>query len=149
MHNTASPRPDVISRPLVLIADDHPATAALLRRLLEVEFNVVGDVRNGSELVDAAAALLPDVIVSDIGMPCLDGIAAARRILSTNPRARVVLVSVHTDPAIVERGLAAGALGFVSKQDAGEELVAAVDAALGGRQHVSRSVVQPDPTAHE
>jgi DNA-binding NarL/FixJ family response regulator len=130
----------------LLIADDHACTVELLRGLLEPEFDIVGGVRDGSALVEAAAALLPDVIVSDISMPCLDGIRATERILQSNPSARVVFVSVLVDWAIVRRGLAAGALGFVSKQDAGDELVPAIRAALCGRQHISRSVRQPDRT---
>ena len=130
----------------LLLADDHACTAELLRALLEPEFNIVGDVRDGSALVEAAAALSPDVIVSDISMPCLDGIGAAERILQANPSARVVFVSVFADWLIVRRGFAAGALGFVSKQDAGDELVLAVRAALCGRQHISRSVRQPNRT---
>ena len=138
-----------MKRPLILIADDHPPTAGLLRELLEPEFSVIGDVRDGSALVLAAAALVPDVIVSDIGMPCLDGITAAERILLANPAMRVVLVSVFTDWPIVQRGFAAGALGFVSKQDAGDDLVTAVRAALCGRQHLSRSIQQPAPTDNQ
>ena len=133
----------------LLIADDHACTAELLRVLLEPEFNIVGSVRDGSALVEAAAALLPDVIVSDISMPCLDGIGAAERILQANPSARVVFVSVLADWAIVRRGLGTGAFGFVSKQDAGDELVPAVRAALCGRQHISRSVRQPDRTNND
>ena len=132
-----------MNRKHILIADDHPSTAELIRGLLETEFDVIGDVRDGLALVRAAAALLPDVIVSDIGMPGLDGIEALERILLANPAARVVLVSVFADWSIVQRGFAAGALGFVSKQDAGDELVPAVRSALCGQKHVSQSVGQP------
>ena len=137
-----------MKRPLILIADDHPPTAGLLRELLEPEFSVIGDVRDGSALVLAAAALVPDVIVSDIGMPCLDGITAAERILLANPAMRVVPASVFTDWPIVQRGFAA-VFGFVSKQDAGDDLVTAVRAALCGRQHLSRSIQQPAPTDNQ
>ena len=127
-------------RPTVLIADDHPQTAALLRTLLEGPFDVVECVTDGEALVRAAERLSPDVIVSDIGMPHLDGIEALRRILAANRDARVVLVTVQSNVCLVERSLAEGALGFVVKQVAGDELVPAVHAALLGQRYVSAIV---------
>ena len=80
-------------RPTVLLADDHPQTAAMLRSLLEGPFDVIGCVTDGEALVRAAERLSPDVIVSDIGMPRMDGLNAVRRILATNRDARVVFVT--------------------------------------------------------
>jgi len=124
-------------RARVLLADDHAANAQLLRSLLEVEFEVVGAVQNGYALVGAAETLSPDVIVSDISMPGLDGIEAAKRILYRNRAARIVFVTVHDEPEMVKRSLAIGALGYVLKMVAGEELVPAVRAALNGGRHIS------------
>ena len=123
-------------RPTVLLADDHPQTAALLRSLLEGPFDVVGCVSDGEALVSAAERLCPDVIVCDIGLPRMDGIEAARRILARNRDARVVFVTVQSDVSVVERSLAEGALGYVVKMVAGDELVPAVHAALRGQRHV-------------
>jgi DNA-binding NarL/FixJ family response regulator len=123
-------------RPRVLLADDHAGNTQLLRSLLEMEFDVVGAVQNGHALVGAAETLSPDVIVSDIAMPGLDGIEAARRILCRNPAARIVFVTVHGEPEVVKRSLAIGGLGYVLKIVAGEELVPAVRAALRGERHV-------------
>ena len=123
--------------PRVLLADDHVETAEQLRRLLEPTFEVIETVANGRELVSAAARLAPDAIVADISMPKLDGIEACALILRSNPDARIVLVTVHAEPLLVERSLAAGALGYVLKDAAGDELVAAVRAALGGERFVS------------
>lgn len=127
-----------MNRARVLIADDHADTMVLLAGLLEAEFDVVGTVTSGSELVIASEALAPDAIVSDVSMPGVDGLTAANRILQKNPAARIVLVTVHDDAVIASKGLAIGALGYVLKSVAGDELVPAVHAALRGERHVSR-----------
>jgi DNA-binding NarL/FixJ family response regulator len=124
-------------RPRVLVADDHADAAEQLRSLLEPDFEVVGSVGDGRALVSAAALLSPDVIVTDISMPGLDGIEATSEIRRNDPHVRIVLVTVHAEPILVERGLAAGASGYVLKETAGDELVAAVHAALAGKCHVS------------
>jgi DNA-binding NarL/FixJ family response regulator len=127
-------------RPRVLLAEDHAETAARLRKLLGVEFDVVASVEDGPALVDASERLSPDAIVADIDMPGVDGIAATTLIRRRDPSARIVLVTVHGESMLVEAGLAAGALGYVLKDTAGDELVAAVHAALGGHQYVSREL---------
>jgi DNA-binding NarL/FixJ family response regulator len=134
----------VTSRPCLLLADDHLETAELLRGLLQTEFDVIGCVRDGRTLIRDAERLAPDVIVSDISMPGLDGIAAAAAILSKNPAARIIFVTVHDDPILVECGLATGALGYVLKGAAGEDLIPAVQAALRGERHVSCGLASTD-----
>jgi DNA-binding NarL/FixJ family response regulator len=129
-----------MNRARVLLADDHAAVAEQLRGVLEPEFEIVATVGDGRALVEAAEALRPDVIVADIAMPVLDGIAAARAIRRQRPDARIVLVTIHGEAELVQQGLAAGALGYVLKLSAGEELVAAVRAALRGQRHVSPGV---------
>jgi DNA-binding NarL/FixJ family response regulator len=126
--------------PRVLLAEDHAPTAARLRKLLGVEFDVIAWVEDGRALVDATERLSPDAIVADIDMPGVDGIAATALIRRHDPDARIVLVTVHSEAMLVEAGLAAGALGYVLKDTAGDELVPAVHAALGGRQYVSREL---------
>lgn len=123
--------------PRVLLADDHPGNAALLRDLLEEAYDVVGEVADGHALLAEVQRLAPDVVVTDIGMPGLDGIEACRRILAGNAAARVVLVTVHSDPTLVEQGLAAGALGYVVKRVAGDALLPAIRAALDGKRCVA------------
>jgi DNA-binding NarL/FixJ family response regulator len=124
----------------VLIAEDHESVARQLRRLLEVECDVIDVVNDGQSLVAAVEALTPEVIVSDISMPGLDGLAAARIILERQPDARIVFVTVHDDRSMAKRALLLGVLGYVLKDDACEELLPAVHAAQAGRQHLSESI---------
>jgi DNA-binding NarL/FixJ family response regulator len=121
----------------VLLADDHPAVAEDLRAVLELEFDVIATVSDGYGLVAAANTLTPDVIVTDIAMPGLDGMAAAGEILQRNPCARIVFVTVHNDAEMVQKALATGVLGYVLKLTAGDELIPATQAALLGERYVS------------
>jgi DNA-binding NarL/FixJ family response regulator len=127
-------------RARVILADDHPEIIEDLRSLLQSEFDVVATVGDGHALIAAAEKLAPDVIVTDIAMPGLNGIAAAARILGSNPAARIVFVTVHNKPELVEKSLAIGALGYVLKLRAGEDLVPAIHAVLGGKRHLSPAI---------
>jgi DNA-binding NarL/FixJ family response regulator len=126
-----------MGRPRVLLAEDHPHVAEELRRLLEPEFDVAAVVSDGHALLREADALRPDVIVTDIVMPGLDGIAATEALLARRPGSRVVLVTVHDDPELADRGYAVGALACVLKLAAARDLVPAVRAALRGEPQVS------------
>jgi DNA-binding NarL/FixJ family response regulator len=127
-------------RARVVLADDHPEVVEDLRALMEPEFEVVATVGDGNALVSVAEALAPDVIVTDIAMPELNGIAAAGQILRMNPAARIVFVTVHNDLETVEKVLATGAMGYVLKLMAGDDLVPAIRAALQGKRHLSPTV---------
>jgi DNA-binding NarL/FixJ family response regulator len=129
-----------MNHPRVLLGEDHAETAERLRKLLRVEFDVIASIEDGRALVDAAERLSPDVIVTDIDMPGIDGIEAAQTIRRHDPSARIVFVTVHAESMLVEAGLAAGALGYVLKDTAGDELVAAIHAALKGERYVSREL---------
>ena len=122
-------------RPRVLLAEDHAGTAERLRKLLRADFDVIALVEDGDALVEAAERLSPDVIVTDIAMPGVDGIEAVTLIRRNNPNARIVLVTA---------GLAAGALGYILKDTAGDELIPAVRAALSGHLYVSRELGGPE-----
>ena len=119
----------------MVLAEDHAGVAEQLRSLLAPEFDVVAIVADGNELVRAVEAVRPDVVVTDIVMPGLDGIAATAALLARHAGTRVVLVTVHDDPDLAASGYAAGALGYVSKHRAGQELVAAVRAAVRGERY--------------
>jgi DNA-binding NarL/FixJ family response regulator len=128
---------DVMARARALLAEDNATVADRLRSLLAAEFDVVETVQDGASLIDAALALEPDVILSDISMPGLSGLGAARIILARQPAARIVFITVHAEPAVVRSALLAGASGYVLKGEAGDELLPALRAVLGGGQYVS------------
>jgi DNA-binding NarL/FixJ family response regulator len=123
------------ARARVLLADDHADVAEQLRAILESDFDVVATVGDGAALLAAADALRPDVIVTDISMPGMDGLEATARIVDRTPGARVVIVTIQDEPAIQRRGIAAGALGYVVKFTADLDLVPAVHAALRGERY--------------
>jgi DNA-binding NarL/FixJ family response regulator len=130
-------------RPRVLLAEDNPVMAAELRTLLEPELEVAATVPDGRALLAQAATLQPDVIVTDIMMPGLDGIRATAALLARCPGTRVVLVTVHDEPTLAERGYAAGALAYVLKLTAADHLVPAVRAAIRGERYVTPRLQDP------
>jgi DNA-binding NarL/FixJ family response regulator len=126
-----------VSRPRVLLADDHRMVAEGLKTLLSPEFDLADVVEDGAALVEAARALRPDVIVADIGMPRLNGFEALAELRKDDPGVRVVFLTMHQEAAYARRALEAGALGFVLKHSAPDELVTAIRAALDGRTYVT------------
>jgi len=104
------------------------------------QWQIIAEVSDGSEAVQKAADLKPDLIVLDIGLPKLNGIEAARQIRQFSPNSRIVFLSQNNDLDIVRVGLSTGALGYVHKTDAQSELLPAVDAVLRGKQFVSSSI---------
>lgn len=124
-----------MKRTRILLADDHSEVAEQLSQLLQTEFDVVDIVQDGHALVSSAESLRPDIIISDISMPGLDGISAAKKILRKNPNTRIVFVTIHSDPSLIQKGYSAGALGYVLKISAGEDLIPAVHAALKGNRY--------------
>ena len=121
---------DAVVRPRLVLADDHPEILDELHTLLVAEFEMAGCVTNGNELVRAVIELDPDVIITDVYMPGIDGIEASRRILQQAPEALVVMLSMHNEPALIAKALAIGVRGYVLKLDAGEELGPAIRAVL-------------------
>jgi DNA-binding NarL/FixJ family response regulator len=129
-----------LSRAKILLVDDHEEFLGVERRLLEPEFEVVTAVDNGRTAVEQAERLEPDLVVLDISMPGMDGIAAARLLRKSGLRAKVVFLTVHGDPDYVREALAVGALGYVLKSRLASELIPALRDALAGRLFVSPSI---------
>ena len=127
-----------MSKVRILLADDHPGFPEIEERLLESEFEVIGRVGNGQALFEEAMRLKPDVIVSDISMPILNGIEVADRLRESGCSSRIVFLTVHSDTEFVRRCLSAGAFGYVPKSRIANDLVPAIRAALEGSIFVSR-----------
>jgi len=128
----------------LLIADDHPVVRDGLRGIFEAngEFEVVGEAANGREAVDLAGQTKPDVLLLDIGMPNLNGLDAARQILTTQPDACILILTIHDTEQVVREVLAAGARGFLLKSDAARDMVAAVEALQDRRTFFTSKVAQ-------
>jgi DNA-binding NarL/FixJ family response regulator len=126
----------------ILIADDFKDWRRQARLLFQVrpEWQVIAEASDGSEAVQKAEELKPDVILLDIGLPKLNGIEAARRIRQLSPSSKIVFLSQNNDRDIVRVALSTGALGYVHKTDAQSELVPAVDAVLRGKQFASSNL---------
>jgi len=131
-----------VSRPRVLLADDHRVVSEGLKRLLADDFELVGMVEDGRALVAAAKKLQPDVVVADITMPHLNGIDAMVQLKKDNAGIKVVFLTMHQDPAYARRALEAGAAGFVVKHSAPAELVMAIHAALKGQTFIAPALAR-------
>ncbi|WP_165418454.1 response regulator [Dyella amyloliquefaciens] len=125
-----------MTRPTVVLAEDHPPVAEQIREVLGGEFDVLAVVGHGEALVKATRRLRPDVVVTDISMPGMDGMQAARELLAERPGLPVVFITVHDDPTLARAALAIGK-GYVLKASAGEELTDAVKCVLDNRYFVS------------
>jgi len=126
----------------ILVADDHAIIRRGLRALLahDPEFEIVGEACDGIEAVELAERVRPDVAILDVSMPHLNGLEAARRILSTLPGTHIVLLTVHADETYLLGALKAGARGYVLKNSAEVEVVEAVRAVTRGKAYFSPRV---------
>ena len=129
-----------IAKPRVLIADDHHAMLDTLVQMLSREFEVVAAVHDGLAAVDEAEHLSPDLLVLDIAMPGLNGIAAAARLKERGSQAKVVFVTNMRDAAFIEESLALGNVGFVVKDRLVADLIPATQRVLAGETFISPSV---------
>lgn len=137
----------MIKRSRILLADDHTLLLEAFRRMLEPDFEVVGCVTNGRDLVERAGVLDPDVVVADISMPVMNGFEACVRIKQASPRTAVVLLTVNAEPHVAAEAFEAGASAYLLKSATADELTVAICAALEGRRFLSRAIAGGDPEA--
>ena len=133
-----------MAKPRILLADDHGLLLEAFQRLLEPEFDVVGSVEDGAQLVDVAERLRPDVVVTDVSMPRMGGLEAARRLRDSVPETHLVFLTVNEDPHMAAEAFRLGASGWVLKASTATELVGAVRAALEERLYLTPLVAGGD-----
>jgi DNA-binding NarL/FixJ family response regulator len=124
-----------MSKITVLVADDHGVVRKGLRFLLGADpaLEIIGEATNGREAVTLAESLKPNVVILDIAMPILGGIEAAAQIARNNPSVGIIILSMYSDEEFVLRALAAGAKGYLLKDEAESDLVRAVQVVATGR----------------
>ncbi|MBT8039084.1 MAG: response regulator transcription factor [Gammaproteobacteria bacterium] len=126
-----------MSRPRVLLADDHAIILEAFETLLSPHCEVVGAVTDGRELMKAASRLKPDIIVSDISMPQLNGLDACRKIRKIQPDVKLIFLTVNEDPDLVAEAMRSGADGYLLKNSAASELFQAIEAVLSRRTYIT------------
>ncbi|PYV42928.1 MAG: DNA-binding response regulator [Acidobacteria bacterium] len=126
-----------MKRPRVLLADDHTLLLQGITKLLESEVDLVGAVEDGNALLAAAERLKPDVILLDISMPLLNGMAVARQLKKILPDVQIIFLTMHANPVYVTEAFRVGASGYVLKQSDASELLLAIREVLKGRSYVT------------
>lgn len=131
-----------MSKPRVLLADDHVLVREGFNKLLEEHCQVIGSVEDGRALLAAAEQLQPDIVISDISMPKLNGLDAARRLQKMVPRPRIIFVTVHADQDYVTQAFKAGASAYLLKRSAGSELLQAIDAVKNDNYYITSLIAK-------
>ncbi len=128
----------------LLLVDDHAVVRSGLRMLLESEpdFEIIGEAGSGREALEAVAAVHPDIVLMDIGLPDMSGIEAANEIKQRHPETAIVALTIHEDEEYFFKMLAAGASGYVPKRAAPEELLTALRAAAAGEVYLYPSLAK-------
>ncbi len=142
----------------VLIADDHAIVRAGLRAVLHSEpsLELVGEATGGYESVELVGKTHPDILVLDLSMPDLDGIAVTRRLKPQWPDLRILILTIHEDEALLREAIKSGASGYILKHAAEAELLSAIQVVMRGELYVDPYMVrallderlEPTPTAH-
>ena len=138
-----------LHRPRVLLADDNARFIELVCELLRRDFQIVGTARDGATALAASISLQPDLVVSDISMPAMNGLELTARLQAVGHCARIVIATIHEDADLVQAARASGALGYVLKSRVNTDLPAALRLALLGQPFVSPGLeavedVRPD-----
>ena len=132
----------VMKRTRIILADDHILLMDAIKRLLEPEFEVVGTFANGQALVQGAAALDPDIVLLDVGMPLMNGLSAGQRLKQVLPRLKLIYLTMHLDEHLAAEAFRIGASGYVIKSSAASDLVHAIREVSMGRSYVTPLMAQ-------
>jgi DNA-binding NarL/FixJ family response regulator len=146
-----------MTRPRILMADDHLMLLEAFRALLEPEFEVVGTVTDGRMLLEEFARLHPDVVLIDVAMPLLNGLDAGRQLKAQRRSVKLIYLTMNPDPDLAGEALRLGASGYVLKSSAAHELKQAIHEALLGRSYITPlitrdvvgSLIERRPARHE
>ena len=125
-----------MERTRILICDGHPSWVETITSLLRPHFEVAGAVDDGAQLLAESLRLEPDVIVTAICLPHLDGIQAVRQLTVAGSKARVVFITMHSDAEFVNACIAEGASGFIPKSEIQQHLIPAIHAAINGQTYI-------------
>lgn len=131
-----------MTRPRVLLADDHRLLREAFARLLETDCEVVGAVADGRAVLDEAPGLRPDVVVLDVAMPLLNGLDTARQLRRLMPEVKVIFLTMSEDPDVAAEAFRVGASGYLLKNSAAAELLQAIREVLLGRSYVTPLVTR-------
>jgi DNA-binding NarL/FixJ family response regulator len=128
----------------VLIADDHAIVRTGLRSLIHSEpsLHLVGEATGGYEAIELVSASHPDIVVLDLSMPDLDGIAVTRQIKNLFPYLKILILTLHEDEALLREALRSGASGYILKRAAEAELIAAIQIVMRGDMYVDPSMLR-------
>jgi DNA-binding NarL/FixJ family response regulator len=130
--------------PKILIADDHAIVRTGLRTLLQAEpsFELVGEAAGGIEAIEKVAATSPDILLLDVSMPDMDGIAVTKKLKPDFPELRILILTIHEDEALVREAIKAGASGYILKRAAESELVSAIGVLMRGDMYVDPALLR-------
>ena len=126
-----------VSKPRILLADDHTLVLEGFRRILEQQYELVGSVEDGRALLEATKKLQPDIVILDVSMPLLNGIDAAAQLKKLCPHAKLIFVTMHADTDYVRSAFEAGASAYVLKRSAVDELEQAIRAVMAGHSYIT------------
>ena len=131
-----------MSRPTVLLVDDHRVVAEGLVRLLSDDFDVVDAITDARLVPDTVSRLRPDVILLDLSMPTVSGLEVLRQLSERGVEFKAIILTMHADPSLAVEALKAGARGFVLKESSGEELLTALDVVLRGGTYLAATLTK-------
>ena len=133
----------------IILADDHTMFREGIKKIIESRgsLKIIGEVNNGLELLEQLKSVQPDLVILDISMPCLRGLEATREIKKGYPHVNVLILTMHKSRAYLHHAIAAGAEGYLLKEDADHELFSAIEAIREGKTYIS-PLLSPELTDH-